>query len=31
MAVSLKATTKWGDRRYVDVGLLDNPEVSQAA
>ncbi len=30
-AVALKVTTIWGDRRYVDVSLLENREVDQAA
>jgi putative transposase len=30
-AVALKATVKWSDRRYVDVALLENNEVHQAA
>ncbi len=30
-AVALKVTTKWSDRRYVDVSLLENKEVDQAA
>lgn len=30
-AVALKVTTKWSDRRYVDVSLLENREVEQAA
>ena len=30
-AVALKVTTIWGDRRYVDVSLLENLEVDQAA
>ena len=30
-AVALNVTTKWSDRRYVDVSLLENPEVEQAA
>ena len=30
-AVALKVTTKWSDRRYVDVSLLENQEVDQAA
>ena len=31
VAVALEARTKkWGDRRYVDVGLLENPEVTHA-
>ncbi|MFQ5705800.1 MAG: IS256 family transposase [Gemmatimonadales bacterium] len=30
-AVALKVTTKWSDRRYVDVALLENKEVDQAA
>ncbi|MFB3069401.1 MAG: IS256 family transposase [Gemmatimonadales bacterium] len=30
-AVALKVTTIWGERRYVDVSLLENQEVDQAA
>ena len=30
-AVALKVTTKWSDRRYIDVSLLENQEVEQAA
>ena len=30
-AVALKVTTKWSDRRYVDVSLLENKELNQAA
>ena len=30
-AVALKVTTKWSDRRYVDVSLLENKEWNQAA
>ncbi len=30
-AVALKVTTKWSDRRYVDVSLLENKELDQAA
>ena len=30
-AVALKVTTQWSDRRYVDVSLLENQEVDQAA
>ena len=30
-AVALQVTTKWSDRRYVDVSLLENKEWSQAA
>ncbi len=29
--VALKVTTKWSDRRYVDVSVLENQEVDQAA
>ena len=29
--VALKVTAKWSDRRYVDVSLLENQEVDQAA
>jgi len=27
----LKVTTIWGERRYVDMSLLENQEVDQAA
>ena len=30
-AVALKVTAIWSDRRYVDVSLLENPDVDQAA
>lgn len=30
-AVALKVTAIWGDRRYVDVSLLDTQEIDQAA
>ncbi len=30
-AVALNVTTKWSDRRYVDVSLLENKELDQAA
>ena len=30
-AVALKVTTIWGERRYVDLSLLENQEVDQAA
>jgi len=30
-AVALKVAAIWGDRRYVDVSLLEQPEVHQAA
>lgn len=30
-AVVLRVTTIWGDRRYVDVTLLGNQEIDQAA
>ena len=30
-AVALKVTAIWGERRYVDVSLLENQEVDQAA
>jgi hypothetical protein len=30
-AVALKVTTKWSDRRYVDVSLLENKQLDQAA
>ena len=30
-AVALKVTTKRSDRRYVDVSLLENEELDQAA
>ncbi len=30
-AVALKVTAIWGERQYVDVSLLDNQEVDQAA
>ncbi len=30
-AVALKVTTIWSERRYVDVSLLENQEVDQAA
>ncbi len=30
-AVALKVTTIWGERRYVDVSLLENQDVDQAA
>lgn len=30
-AVALKVAAIWGDRRYVDVSLLEQPEVDQAA
>ena len=30
-AVALKVATIWGERRYVDVSLLENQEVDQAA
>lgn len=30
-AVALRVTAIWGDRRYVDVSLLENREVDQAA
>jgi hypothetical protein len=30
-AVALKVTTIWSDRRYLDLSLLEHPEVNQAA
>ncbi len=30
-AVALKVTTLWGERRYLDVALLEAPEADQAA
>ena len=30
-AVALKLTTIWSDRRYLDLSLLEHPEVNQAA
>ena len=30
-AVALKVAAIWGDRRYMDVSLLEQPEVNQAA
>jgi transposase-like protein len=30
-AVALKVTMKWSDRRYVDVSLLENKQLDQAA
>ena len=30
-AVALQVTTKWSDRRYVDLSLLENKELNQAA
>lgn len=30
-AVALKVRTEWSDRRYVDVSLLENKELDQAA
>ncbi len=30
-AVALRVTTIWGDRRYVDVTVLENQEIDQAA
>ncbi len=30
-AVALKVTAIWGERQYVDVSLLENQEVDQAA
>jgi hypothetical protein len=30
-AVALKVAAIWGDRQYVDVSLLDQQEVGQAA
>ncbi len=30
-AVAIKVTTIWGDRRYLDLSLLETQEVAQAA
>lgn len=30
-AVALKTTAIWGDRRYLDLSLLETQEVAQAA
>jgi len=30
-AVGIKTTTIWGDRRYLDMSLLETQEVAQAA
>ena len=30
-AVALQATAIWGDRRYIDISLFEDPAVDQAA
>ena len=30
-AVAIKTTTVWGDRRYLDLSLLETQELAQAA